>query len=123
MHGRPQQFLLTLNGRATSRSINRNIRLADLAFARQLGFCFGSAAGCRTTTGYRPSSRPLAARQRVLAASPSETPDADATKPCRDFAAASLRRSEGWQKNNILRPKRIHLPNLAVLFVAQSEAC
>ena len=30
-----------------------------------------------------------------------ETPDADATKPCRDFAAASLRRSEGWQRRTI----------------------
>ena len=115
--------LLTLDETCHFESINRNIRLTDLAFARQLGFCFGSATGM-------PDDDRVSAIVETARCAPTrfgsitvETPDAEATKPlsgfCRRLAAPLGRVAE---KNNILRPKRIHLPNLAVLFVAQSEA-
>lgn len=115
--------LLTLDEASSFEAIDRNIRLSELVFARQLSFWFGTAAAMPDddrVSSIVELSRSAPSRFSTITV---EAPDSDATKPlsgfCRRLAAPLCRVAE---KANVLRPKRIHLPNLAVLFVAQDEA-
>ena len=115
--------VLNLDEECSFETINRNIRLAELIFARQLGFRFGTASHMPDDDRVSPIIELARCAPSRFSSITIETPDSDATKPlsgfCRRLSAPLGRAAE---KANVLRPKRVHLPNLAILFIGQGEA-